>query len=66
MTNDQWEEKILITMQIYFKSKDKAIKWYNTPNSNLSYYLNPKPTPKQYVDNGKGKELMEWIELCVN
>ena len=66
MNKEEIERKILTIMQIYFKSKDKAIKWYNTPNDNLSYYLNPKPTPKHYVDNGKGQELLEWIELCVN
>jgi DNA modification methylase len=62
---DKLEEKILRTMIRYFSSEAKANKWYNTPNDNLAYYRNPKPTPKNYVDNGKGEELLEWIELCI-
>jgi hypothetical protein len=66
MDNKQWEKKVLSAMERHFKSMDNAIKWYNTPNNNLSYYLTPKPTPKHYVDNGKGEELMQWIELCLS
>lgn len=60
------EQKVLSIMSQYYGSKKKALEWYNTPNANLSYYQHDKPTPKHYVESGKAKELLEWIELCIS
>lgn len=60
------EAKVLSIMSHYYGSKAKALEWYNTPNDGLSYYQHNNPTPKHYVDNGKAKELLEWIELCIS
>ena len=62
---DKWREKILRRMTIYYNNEEKAIDWYNRPNENLAYYRKDRPTPKEMIEDNRGKELWKWIKIAI-
>lgn len=60
------EKKILKRMTHYYKSVEKATDWYNKLNRYFTTgYKNQTATPKQLVNEGRGKEVLEWIKLTI-
>jgi hypothetical protein len=62
---EETKEKILSIMSTYYHDKDKALEWYEKPNSYFSVGFNEKASPKEMVDNDKGKEVLEWLKLLL-
>lgn len=62
MKNTEKEILNLISMH-YDKNQEKALTWYNTPHKILSDY---GKSPKQIVEEGRGKEVLEWLKMVLD
>lgn len=58
-------EIIIQMMTHYFNDEAKAFKWYKTPHPFIDV-SNKKKSPKQYVKEGKGEEVIEWLKMVIN
>jgi len=59
------EEKILSIMTIYYNNQDKAMEWYEKPSIYFSVGFKDKASPKDMVEENRGKEVIEWLELLL-
>lgn len=63
----QIKEEILRRISRFYDNFDKALNWYETPNLYFGGRLDKRNeiSPKEMVDNGKGYEVLEWIEKAI-
>ena len=59
------KKEIISIMTTYYYSRKRALDWYEKPNLYFSEGFNLKSSPKEMVDNGKGKEVLTWLKLIL-
>ena len=57
------EKQILSIIKGYYNNSQRAaIMWYNKPHRLLS---DKQETPKEMVESGRGKEVLNWIQTVL-
>lgn len=59
------KEEILRFISIYYHSDTKAEIWYNKPNRYFSKDWIDAISPKDMVDQGRGNEVLDWINKAI-
>jgi hypothetical protein len=66
MTKEEYEEEIICKITNFFnKDKKRALEWYNMPHLLIDAYCE-KLSPKYFVENGRGGEVLKWINMCMD
>jgi hypothetical protein len=60
------KDKILYRVGLFYASKEKALKWYETPHNFFKDRWGKIITPEKMVELGKGNEVLKWIETCLD
>lgn len=58
----QIKDEILKKISRFYDNFDQALEWYRTPN----IYFREKLSPEQMVNNGKGQEVLEWVNKALD
>ena len=61
MDKKEYEINILQLVEAYYYSREQALKWYDEPHRLID--VENKRTPRQMVENGDGKMVLDWLEM---
>lgn len=59
------KDEILHRVARYYNSHEKALEWYKKPHNFFSLFMIEKASPKQMVEAGQGKQVLEWVKIVL-